>query len=79
MVTYHQVRDVLERALSQHGPNACAPAGAVAELGPHDQRNTAYWDVYDKLSTTTWPPPRGERDVARLAWRALPQEVRWSS
>jgi hypothetical protein len=45
MITYLQVRDVLEAALEQHGPNASALAGAVAELAPSQYREVAYEDV----------------------------------
>ena len=74
-VTYHQVRDVLEAALEQHGPNASALAGAVAELVPPEYRTVAYEDVLDKLRTSVWSP-RCACDLARIAWRALPLEVR---
>ena len=76
MVTYHQVRDVFEGALEQHGPNASALAGAVAELVPPQHRAVAYNDVYDKLRTAVWPSPRCAFELTRIAWRALPLAVR---
>jgi hypothetical protein len=76
MVTYHLVRDVLERTLDQHGPDASALAGVVAELVPLDQRSTAYEDVCGKLRTAMWLPSRRACEMARVAWRALPMEVR---
>lgn len=76
MLTYQQVRDVLERALRQHGPNASALANAVAELVASEYRGVVYEDVYDKLRTAMWPPPRCACALASLAWRALPMEVR---
>jgi len=42
MITYLQVRDVLEAALEQHGPNASALAGAVCELVPPEYREVTY-------------------------------------
>ena len=38
MLTYHQIRDVLELALEHHGPYAHALAGAAAELVPSQHR-----------------------------------------
>jgi len=32
----------------------------------------AYEDVYDKLRTAMWPPPRCACGLAALAWRAVP-------
>jgi len=76
MVTYHQVRDVLEDALHEHGPDASALAGAVAELVPSEYRSVAYKYLYDKLRTAMWLPPRCACALAAIAWRALPLEVR---
>jgi hypothetical protein len=76
MVTYWQNRDVLEAALQQHDPDALALAGAICELVPPQHREVAYEGVYDKLRTAVWPPPRCACELARLAWRALPLEVR---
>jgi hypothetical protein len=59
-VTYYQIRVRLE----------------VAELVPSQHREVAHEDVYDKLRTAMWPPPRCACQLARLAWRALPLEVR---
>lgn len=76
MVTYQHVRDVLECALLQYGPNASRLASAVAELVPSQHREVAYEDVYNKIRTSVWPPPRCPCDLARIAWRALPLDVR---
>jgi hypothetical protein len=75
MVTYHQVRDVLEAALEQHGPNPSALAGAVCALVSPQHRATAHEDVYDRIRTSVWSP-RCVCDLARIAWPALPTEVR---
>ena len=75
MVTYHQVRDALERAVHEYGPDASALEGAVAELVLLEYREVAYADVYDKLRAAMWPPPRCACDLARVAWRALPSYV----
>jgi len=61
MVTYHQVRDVLEDALHEHDPDAIVPAGAVTDLFPPQHREVAYEDVYDELRTAMWPPPQCRR------------------
>ena len=47
MLTYHEIREVVERALEQRGPNESALAGAVATLVPPDCRGEAYTDVVD--------------------------------
>jgi hypothetical protein len=78
MVTYRQVRDTIERALHEHGPYAHVLAGAVAELVPPEYRTVTYEVAYDKLRSALWPPPRCAGVLARLAWRALPREVRSS-
>ena len=54
-VTHHQVRDVPEDALHEHGPDARALAGVVAELVPSEYREVAYEDVYGMLRTAMWP------------------------
>jgi len=76
MVTYRQVRDVLEAALEQHGPNASHLTGAIADLVPSEYREVAYEAVHDKLRTGVWPPPSCACELARIAWRELPLEVR---
>jgi hypothetical protein len=76
MPTYHEIRDVVERALEQHGPNASALAGAIAELVRPEYRTVAYEDVCDKLRTAMWPPPRCACELRVLVWMAMPAEVR---
>lgn len=76
MVTYHQVRDTIERTIEHHGLDAHVLADAVAELVPAQYREVFCEYVYDKLRTSVWPPPRCACELAGLAWRSLPLEVR---
>lgn len=78
MVRYHKVRDVLECALHEHGPNASCLAGAVAELVRLEYRGVVYEGVYDQLRTAMSSLPRCACELAALEWRALPMEVQGS-
>jgi len=76
MITHHQVRDVLEYALHEHGPDAHALARAVTELVPLQHHTATYAGVLDVLRPLMWPPPRCAWELAALRWRALPLIVR---
>ncbi len=71
----------LEIILETHGPDARAAARAMAQLVPRDvDRRGVAVRLRDALHGEIGPGPWTQQERCRLAtiaWRALPQQVRW--